>query len=198
MKKRIKSHLTAGAFAVTLLSQSVHAEIDPTLLSNTVDVLTAIRAIANEVNTNSKPSTGFLSPTAEQRAVIINAIARGAVDDSEAIQQMIVNAQSPIQSVLESTSCAQDNRTISAIAPQFPSRPSFINTTPLVQNTIVSRCADAVLVDQWKMPTPEVLEFTAMFRPAQSEQVNTWRFKIKRQDSGTWELQSRENITSTN
>jgi hypothetical protein len=199
MKKRIKSHLTAGAFAMTLLSQSVHAEIDPKLLSNTVDVLTAIRAIANEVNTTTKSSSGLLSPTAEQRAVIINAIARGAVDDSEAIQQMIVNAQSPIQSVLESTSCAEDNRIISAIAPPFPSRPSFLNSAPLIiQRTIVSRCADAVLVDHWKMPTPEALEFTAMFRPAQSEQVNTWRFKIKRQVSGTWELDSLENITSAN
>jgi hypothetical protein len=68
----------------------------------------------------------------------------------------------------------------------------------IIQRTIVSRCADAVLVDHWKMPTPEALEFTAMFRPAQSEQVNTWRFKIKRQVSGTWELDSLENITSAN
>jgi hypothetical protein len=112
---------------------------------------------------------------------------------------MIVNAQSPIQSVLESTSCAEDNRIVTAIAPPFPSRPSFINSAPLIiQHTIVNRCADAVLVDQWKMPTPEALEFTAMFRPAQSEQVNTWRFKIKRQVGGTWELESRENIRANN
>ena len=183
---------------MTLLSQAVHAEIDPNTLSNTVDVLTAIRAIANEVNTTSKPSSDLLSPTAEQRAGIINAIANGAGNDSDAIQQLIVNAQSPIQSVLESTSCAQDNRMIAVITPQFPSKPSFFNVPPSIQNTIVNSCADAVRVDQWKMPTPEALEFTAMFRPAQSEQVNTWRFKMKRQVSGAWALESRENVTSTN
>lgn len=198
MKKRIKSRFTAGAFAMTLLSQSVHAEIDPTALANTVDVLTAIRAIANEVTATSKPSSDLLSPTAEQRAVIINEIARGAGDDSDAIQQLIVSAQSPIQSVLETTSCVQGNRIVPVVVPLFPGNSNFMSEKPSTQTTIVNSCADAVRVDQWKMATPDVLEFTAMFRPVQSEQVNTWRFKMKRQLSGNWELESRENISSTN
>ncbi len=183
---------------MTFLSQAVHAELDPTLVSNTVDVLTAIHAIADVVTTTSKPTSDLLSPTAEQRAVIINEIAQGAGSDSDVIQQMIVNAQSPIQSAVESASCAQGNRVVPIAVPQFPNKPSFISPSPITQNTIVNNCADTVSVDQWKMPTPETLEFTAMFRPVQSEQVNTWRFKMKRQVSGNWELESRENLSSSN
>jgi hypothetical protein len=199
MKKRNKSRLVAGTFVLTLLSQVVYAEIDPNVLSNTVDVLTAIRAIANEVSSSSKPiSSDLLSPTAEQRAIIINEIAKGAGGDSDVIQQMIVNAQAPIQSILESTSCAVDNRVVYAAALPFPTKPSFISPNQTVQTTIVNSCADAVHVDQWKMHKPETLEFTAMFRPAQSEQINIWRFKMKRQSSGIWELESRKNVTAVN
>lgn len=199
MKKRIKSRFTAGAFAMTLLSQSVHAEIDPNALSNAVDVFTAVRAITNEVRSSTSKSTSdSLSPTAEQRAVIINEIARGAGDDSDAIQQLIVSAQSPIQSVLETASCVQGNRIVPVVVTPFPGNSNFMSEKPSTQMVVVNTCADAVRVDQWKMTTPDVLEFTAMFRPVQTEQVNTWRFKIKRQTSGAWELESRENISSNN
>ncbi len=187
---------------MTLLSQAVHAEIDPTVMSNTIDVLTAIHAIADVVTTSPKPNANGLSPTAEQRAVIIDEIARGAGGDNVAIKQMIVDAQSPIQSVLESASCVQSNRMVPAVRPQLIRNSDFMNQTSLTNTStnvsVVNSCADAVRVDQWQMPTPEVLEFTAMFRPVQSDQVNTWKFKIKRQLGGTWALESKEDITSSN
>lgn len=190
---------------MTLLSQSVHAEIDQQALSNTLDVLGAIARVAT---TNSKTTPSTISPTAEQRAAIINEIARGVGANDEAIKQNIVEAQSPIQSVLEATSCAQGSRVSTITQTQFMSHPDFVSSTaiantmisnPVLTNTTAANgCADAVKVGQWQMPSPEVLEFTAMFRPVRSEQLNTWKFKIKRQDSGVWQLESKEDISSSN
>lgn len=196
MKKRNPSRFTASLFAVTLLSQSVHAEIDQEALGNTIDVLGAIARVATAT---PKGSHVNVSPTAEQRAAIISEIARGAGGDNDAIQQNIVDAQSPIQSVLEAASCAQSNRVSTIPQTQFMNRyTNFMDSAKTVNSVVANACADAVRVGQWQMPTPEVLEFTAMFRPERSEQLNTWKFKIKRQDSGIWQLESKEDITSSN
>lgn len=204
MKKRSKSRFTAGVFAMTLLSQSVHAEIDQQALSNTIDVISAIARVASA---NPKGSQAIISPTAEQRAAIIGEIARGAGANDDAIKQNIVDAQSPIQSLLEAASCAQGSRVMPIKQTQFMSHPDFVSSSAIA-NTMISNpvvnmdaadaCADAVRVGQWQMPSPEVLEFTAMFRPVRSEQLNTWKFKIKRQDSGIWQLESKEDISSSN
>ncbi len=183
-----------------LLSQTVYAEIDPIVLSNTFDAFKAIRAIANQVRSTStsKISSDLLSPTAEQRVAIINAITGGSSDHSDAMQKVIFSAQSPIQSVLEAASCVESNRIISANFSPFVGKFSFTSAKSSTQKTIVNRCADVVRVDRWTMPTSEVIEFTAMFRPLQTEQVNTWRFKMKRQLSGFWVLGSLENISFKN
>lgn len=204
MKKRNKSRFTAGVFAMTLLSHSVHAEIDQQALSNTIDVLSAIARVAKANPKDSQVDN--LSPTAEQRAAIIGEIARGAGANDDSIKQNIVDAQSPIQSLLEATSCAQGSRVMPITQTQFMTHPDFVSSTAIAntmisnpKNTMVANaCADAVRVGQWQMPSPEVLEFTAMFRPVRSEQLNTWKFKIKRQDSGIWQLESKENIASSN
>ena len=203
MKKRSKSRFTAGVFAMTLLSQSVHAEIDQQALSNTIDVLSVLARVATAT---PRDSQAIISPTAEQRAAIIGEIARGANANDDAIKQNIVDAQSPIQSVLEATSCTQGSRVLPITQTPFMSHPDFITSTTIantmisnpVNTVIVDACADAVRVGQWQMPSPEVLEFTAMFRPVRSEQLNTWKFKIKRQDSGIWQLESKEDISSNN
>ncbi len=189
---------------MTLLSQAVHAEIDQQALSNTIDVLSAIARVATASPTGTQAN---ISPTAEQRAAIIGEIASGAGANEETIKQNIVDAQSPIQSVLEAASCAQGNRVSTISQTQFMTHPNFMSSTAIA-NTMISNlvvnsgaanaCADAVRVGQWQMPTPEVLEFTAMFRPVRSEQLNTWKFKIKRQDSGIWQLESKENIAPSN
>lgn len=180
---------------MTLLSQAVHAEIDQQALSNTIDVLSAIARVATA---SPKGTQVNISPTAEQRAAIIGEIARGAGANEETIKQNIVDAQSPIQSVLEAVSCAQDNRVSPHVESQFSNHPNFMSSAKMTHNVVANACANAVRVGQWQMPSPEVLEFTAMFRPEQSEQVNTWKFKIKRQISGNWQLESRENVTSAN
>lgn len=180
---------------MTLLSQAVHAEIDQEKLGNTIDVLSAIARVATATPKGTDPN---ISPTAEQRAAIIGEIARGAGDKTDDIKQSIVDAQSPIQSVLEATSCAQDNR-ISSLPPvSFTATPDFMSSAKITHNVTANACANAINVGQWQMPSPEVLEFTAMFRPEQSEQVNTWKFKIKRQLSGNWQLESKENVSSNN
>ncbi len=190
---------------MTLLSQSVHAEIDQQALSNTIDVLSAIARVATATPKGFQADN--ISPTAEQRAAIIGEIARGAGLNDDAIKQNIVDAQSPIQSVLEATSCAQGSRVMPIKQTQFMTHPDFVSSSAIA-NTMISNpvvnmdaadaCADAVRVGQWQMPSPEVLEFTAMFRPVRSEQLNTWKFKIKRQDSGIWQLESKEDISSSN
>jgi hypothetical protein len=199
MKKHSKSRF-AGALAMMLWAQNVHAEIDPIVLANTVDAFKVIRAITSQVRTTStsKINADSLNPTAEQRVNIVNALARASVTDHDLLQKMIISAQSPIQRVLEVASCAETNRMTSADASPFDIYFSFSDSKPLRQTTIVNHCADAVRVDQWKMPTPEALEFTATFRLLQSAQVNTWRFKMKRQLSGMWELEYRENISFKN
>ena len=185
---------------MTLLSQAVHAEIDQEALSNTIDVLSVIARVATA---SPKGTQATISPTAEQRAAIIGEIARGAGANDDAIKQNIVEAQSPIQSVLEATSCAQANRVPSMTPMQFIRHPNFMDSTNIANSAISNAvaanvCADAVRVGQWQMPTPEVLEFTAMFRPERAEQLNTWKFKIKRQVSGIWQLESKEDVTSSN
>lgn len=181
---------------MTLLSQSVHAEIDQEALGNTIDVLGAIARVATAT---PKGVHVNVSPTAEQRAAIISEIARGAGGDNYAIQQNIVDAQSPIQSVLEAASCAQSNRVPTIAQTPFMNRyVNFMDSIKIANTVVANVCADTVRVGQWKMPSPEVLEFTAMFRPENSEQVNTWKFKIKRQDSGIWQLESKAAITASN
>jgi len=195
MKKRKQSRFTASVFAVTLLSQAVHAEIDQEALGNTIDVLGVIARVATAT---PKTTAASISPTAEQRAAIIGEIARGAGNNDDAIKQNIVDAQSPIQSLLEAASCAQGNRELPLAQSQFISNPNFMSSAKITHNVVANACANAVRVGQWQMPSPEVLEFTAMFRPEQSEQVNTWKFKIKRQITGNWQLESKENISSSN
>ncbi len=199
MKKRTQSRFTAGAFAITLLSQAVHAEIDPVILANTFDAVKAIRAIANQVRTtSSKINSSTLNPTAEQRVIIVNAITHGSSHDDHLMHQMILSAQSPIQSVLEAASCLETNRMTSVDSSPFGHYFSFTGTKSSSKKMIMNRCADVVRVDQWDMPKPGLLEFTAMFRPVQTMLVNTWRFKIKQQPSGIWELESRKNISFKN
>ncbi|MBC7750213.1 MAG: hypothetical protein H7Z73_00630 [Candidatus Saccharibacteria bacterium] len=195
MKKRKQLRLTASVFAVTLLSQAVHAEINQETLGNTLDVLGVIARVATATPKANDPN---VSPTAEQRAAIIGEIARGAGNNDDVIKQNIVDAQSPIQSVLEAASCAKDNRVSPRVESQFSNQPNFMSSAKMTPIVIANVCANAVRVGQWQMPSPEILEFTAMFRPEQSEQVNTWKFKIKRQISGNWQLESRENVTSAN
>lgn len=190
---------------MTLLSHSVHAEVDQQTISNTIDVLSAIAKVATA---SPKSPLVTISPTAEQRAAIIGEIARGAGANDEAIKQNIVEAQAPIQSLLEAASCTQGSRVMPITQTHFMSHPDFVSSTsiantmisnPVVANMeVANACADAVRVGQWQMPSPEVLEFTAMFRPVRSEQLNTWKFKIKRQDSGIWQLESKEDISSSN
>jgi len=145
---------------MTLLSQAVHAEIDQEVLGNTIDVLGVIARVA----TATPKNTGFnVSPTAEQRAAIIGEIARGAGNNDEAIKQNIVDAQSPIQSLLEAASCAQDNRVLPFAPSPFINNPNFMSSAKITHTVVANACANAVRVGQWQMPSPEVLEFTAIF-----------------------------------
>ena len=199
MKQRINSRLAAGAFAIIFfVSQVVHAEIDQEALSNTIDVLSVIARVATK---SSKEAQANVSPTAEQRAAIIGEIARGAAKNNDLIQQNIVDAQSSIQTALENASCAEGNR-VSMVAPnQFIAHsilhhPDFMDSAKIINTVVANVCADVVRVDQWQRPSPELLTFTATFRPQSFEQLNTWTFKIKRQTNGIWHLESKESIHS--
>jgi hypothetical protein len=180
--RTLSSHLIA--FALVVQIPLAHAEINQNTVNNSIDVLSAFTRYAI---TTTKPTNNDPVPTEEQRVAIINAIARGAGNESLVIKQTIVDAQSSIQSVVESTSCIPDNQTpvvdpnrasTSALGGQFAG------------NAIKYGCGYTVYVDQWQMPSPDLLNFTVSYRLGQSDQAKTWQLTINRLDSGAWVLKT--------
>ena len=100
-------------------------------------------------------------------------------------------AQSSLQSILESASCARENTESVISANQFISSDEGTKTSNFPINAPKNVCANVVRIDQWKMPQPDVLEFAALFRLEHTQQAKSWRFSLKRMESGAWSLQSR-------
>ncbi len=176
------------AFMMMLYIPAGHAAVDTETLGNTIDVLSAIVKVATA---GQKPGDVGISPSEEQRVMIINEIAKGAGNASNTIKQTIIDTQSSLQSILESASCSRENTESVIAANQFITSDEGTKTSNFPINTQKNVCANVVRIDQWKMPQPDVLEFAALFRLEHTQQAKSWRFSLKRMESGAWSLQSR-------
>ncbi len=176
------------ALTTMLCMPAGHAAVDTEALGNTIDVLSAI---VNVATAGQKPGDAQVSPSEEQRVMIINEIAKGAGNSSNTIKQTIIDTQSSLQSILESASCARENTESVISSNHFITSDEGVKTSNFPINTQQSVCANVMRIDHWKMPLPDVLEFTALFRLEHTQQVKAWKFSLKRQESGAWSLQSR-------
>jgi len=177
--RTLSSHLFV--LACVLQIPLAHAEINQNTMNNTLDILSAFTRYSMST---TKPTNTDPVPTEEQRVAIINAIARGAGNESLVIKQTIVDAQSSIQSVVEAASCIPDNQSIV----DDPSKPISTIGGQFAGNTIKYGCAYTVRIEQWKMPSPDLLTFATTFRIGQSDQAKKWQLTINRLSSGAWVL----------